>query len=193
MSTMRWIFGAPAAVMVTAALFVLMAGLIRQDLRLEPAKAVPEISILAKTPEPEIKPAGGKEEQTLPEAPPPILPRVEKSARPEGVFGLPPPGATDPAPIGPIGGPATAPTIRVAPAYPERCAAQNIEGVVLVQFDVTPEGDVVNPRILSSPHSCFDRTVIRAVSRWKYAPAYENGRPVARRGVVERFVFELTE
>ncbi|GAB4527095.1 MAG: hypothetical protein Kow00133_15940 [Amphiplicatus sp.] len=191
MSIMRWIFGAP--VVVTAALFVLMAGLIRQDLRLEPAKAIPDFSIVAKIPEPEIKPESGKDEPTLPEAPPPILPRIEKSAKPEGAFELPTPGAVDPGSIGPIGGQATAPTIRVAPAYPERCAAQNIEGVALVQFDVTPEGDVVNPRILSSPHSCFDRTVIRAVSRWKYAPAYENGRPVARRGVVERFVFELTE
>ncbi|MBB5518031.1 energy transducer TonB [Amphiplicatus metriothermophilus] len=150
MSIMRWIFGAPAAIAITAALFVLMAGLIRQDLRLEPAKAVPDISIVAKIPEPEIGPEGGKEELSPPEAPPPIPPRTKKGDKPEGTIDLPKPGEIDPGPIGPIGGPATAPTIRVAPAYPERCAAQNVEGVVLVQFDVTPERDVVNPLILSS-------------------------------------------
>ena len=84
------------------------------------------------------------------------------------------------------------PVIRYAPTYPDACRSKGVEGAVLVQFDVTPEGNVVNARILEAPDRCFSR-ILRTVERWKYPPAYQNGRPVMRYGVVERFSFQLTE
>jgi len=85
------------------------------------------------------------------------------------------------------------PDIRVAPQYPNSCQSRSAEGEVLVQFDVTPEGDVVNITILESANSCFNATVIRAVSRWKYTPGKRNGKAVARRGLVEKFSFQLED
>lgn len=90
-------------------------------------------------------------------------------------------------------GGAGSPIIRGAPPYPEACASKGIEGVVLVQFDVTAEGNVANIQVISSPNPCFNRAVIRAVSGWKYAPVIRDGRPMARYGVTERLVFELKE
>ena len=81
--------------------------------------------------------------------------------------------------------------IQVAPSFPQACASKNVEGVVIVEFDVTPEGAVSNIRILSSPDRCFERAVRRAVAKWKYPPRRVNGRAVARRGVREAINFKL--
>ncbi len=86
-----------------------------------------------------------------------------------------------------------APVIKYPPQYPEGCRSRGLEGDVIVQFDVTPEGSVVNVVIVQSPHTCFNGAVRRTVAKWKYPPAAKNGRPGMRYGVVERFQFVLTE
>ncbi len=84
------------------------------------------------------------------------------------------------------------PLIRYAPPYPDNCRSRGVTGTVLVQFDVTPEGNVVNARVIDAPDRCFNR-IVSTVSKWKYPPAYENGRPAMRYGVVKKFNFQLTE
>ena len=83
------------------------------------------------------------------------------------------------------------PVVKLPPAYPESCKARGASGVVIVEFDVTAEGNVVNPRIISSADGCFERTVLSTIQKWKYPPPQEDGRAVARRGVREAFRFEL--
>ena len=86
------------------------------------------------------------------------------------------------------------PLVRIEPQYPDRCQgrADSAESV-LIEFDVTPDGSVVNPRVLESTNSCFNRTAERAVLRWKYQPKIVDGEPQPRLGVVTQFSFALAE
>lgn len=81
---------------------------------------------------------------------------------------------------------------RFRPQYPKACIDKGADGVVVVEFDVTPEGSVDNPRIISSPDACFNREALRTVSRYHYQPQTDaSGRAVWRRGVRETMVFEI--
>ena len=194
MNIFRLIFGLPMAALVTLGLLGFMAAMINKE---PPPAGEPTAkidSIIYQPPKkkgatqlpPKIDPS------TEPD-PPEIDPFVP-TGNPGETFGKVGP---DPAPPGEgefnytVGG--GGPTIRVAPQYPSGCQSKGAEGTVIVQFDVTPEGNVVNPRIVESANSCFNRTVLRTVSRWKYAPDTSSGKATMRRGVVETFVFNLEE
>lgn len=56
------------------------------------------------------------------------------------------------------------------PRYPERARDLQIEGVVVVEFDVLPDGSVSNVRIVSGPAEFYD-AVNKAVATWRYKPA----------------------
>ncbi len=76
------------------------------------------------------------------------------------------------------------PLVRVPPEYPMRAARRGIGGWVLLEFTVTATGSVTDVVVLDSePPRTFDRVARRAVSRFKYRPRVEDGRPVERRGV----------
>jgi len=190
----RTIFGIPGAAVITALLFLAMAWMIKQEASPGEPTAGPEISITAKLepsdPTKKIKPPPRSELAKAPET------KIETPAKS---------GPVGPIKVGPLPGPkkgegpitlppVLTPTVRIPPAYPESCATRGVEGVVVVEFDVTPEGSVSEPRIVSSSNSCFDRAVMRAIVNWKYSPQTDSdGRPTMRRGVRETLVFELTE
>ncbi|MEL7490529.1 MAG: TonB family protein [Pseudomonadota bacterium] len=194
MTIFRIIFGLPMAALITLGLFVFMANMIKSEAPVATPKPTPEINILAKIIETPIAPSQPQKPNPLPNPPDPVTPDYEGKKTNPGNNGW----GAKPGPIekGPLEfesiGPVT-PDIRVAPQYPNTCQSRGAEGVVLVQFDVTPDGDVINVQILESANSCFNSTVVRAVSRWKYAPGRRNGKPVARRGVIEKFVFTLQD
>ena len=56
------------------------------------------------------------------------------------------------------------------PKYPERARDLQIEGVVVVEFDVLPDGSVSNIRIISGPMEFHD-AVTKAIAAWRYKPA----------------------
>lgn len=188
----RWMFGLPLAALITVALFMMMAGLIKIDRGPGAVRPLPKIEIF-----PKIDPTDPREnpdpiDQSVPDDPPETI--IEPSTRSD----LPKQTIADPTRTIDTGNPETGqmaipnPVIRYAPPYPDACRSKGVAGAVLVQFDVTPEGNVVNARILEAPDRCFSR-ILRTVERWKYPPAYQNGRPVMRYGVVERFSFQLTD
>ena len=188
----RWVFGLPGAIVVTAGLFLFMAGMIAERGVPPLVEPPPKIDILArlKPVEPESTPP--KPTSILQVPPPPVDTRWTRDND------VAPGPVIDPTPLpgpdrsgGPVGPTISTPRIQTQPAYPEACAARGVEGVVEVEFDVTPEGDVVNPRIVSSPDRCFDREVLRTVTRWKYEPAFDGDRAVARRGVRAYVTFVL--
>lgn len=86
------------------------------------------------------------------------------------------------------------PLVRIPPQYPQRCMsrARGVETVVL-QFDVTPEGSVVNPEVLETTNACFNRAAIRAVQRWRYNPKVQDDVAQPRFGVRTAIDFQLEE
>ena len=188
----RFMFGLPMAALITVGLFMAMSGMIAQkEITAQPTEG-PVIDILAKIVETDPKPRPPR--TTVPEAPetPPIvLPR--KSTLPTNPL---PSELFEPGPIGPgeIDGLTMGrPTIKTAPAYPEGCRSRGAEGTVIVEFDVSADGSVVNARIISSPDRCFNRTAIKSVSSWKYTPAVRDGRAIPQRGLREVFSFQLQD
>jgi TonB family protein len=62
---------------------------------------------------------------------------------------------------------------------------QKSEGTVVVAVTVGSNGQVSDPKIVRSIEPSIDANVIEAVKTWKFAPATENGFPVAVRMNVE--------
>ena len=192
MVALRWIAGPPVAALITGILFLFMASMISQPIGELPAPKPPlDIKIAPETvdsPDPQPKPPRQIEEKQ-----PPI--EIQKTTSGEKpTLRTPGPDFT-PTEIGPTGGGnvVVAPVIRVTPTYPERCRSRGAEGDVLVQFDVAADGSVINPRIIESSDSCFNRSVLKTVSGWKYPPTSQGGKPAPRYGLVERFSFQITE
>lgn len=74
------------------------------------------------------------------------------------------------------------PTTRIEPVYPPRALRAGIEGMVTVEFTITTDGSVANIEVIKGePPGVFDRAVVQAVSRWKFAPEIINGQPVEKR------------
>lgn len=85
------------------------------------------------------------------------------------------------------------PIVQVAPQYPRRAMARGLEGYVLLEFTVTREGTVRDPRVVDSSSGLFDRAALDAVSRFRYRPRVIDGEPVEVPGVRFRMIFELRE
>ena len=192
MHILRWFAGTPIAALVTAALFAMMASMISQPvdgwITPKPRERIVITAEIEPTPPYPTKPV----RPTTDNPPPTEIQRTTAGEKPVVKLGPPTKTKVDVDP-GDSTGLIGTPLIRVAPAYPERCRARGAEGAVLVQFDVAADGSVVNPVIIESADSCFNRTVLRAVSGWKYPPAMRAGKPAPRYGLVEQFSFELAE
>lgn len=84
------------------------------------------------------------------------------------------------------------PQVRIDPEYPPQAKDRGVEGWALFQFTVTREGRVKDIVILDAqPKGVWDRSIIRAVSNWRYQPALRDGKPLETVGVKIRHVFEL--
>ena len=84
------------------------------------------------------------------------------------------------------------PVVRVEPIYPHIAAQKNIEGWVLLEFDIGPQGNVLNPKVLEAqPVRVFDDAAVNAVKKWKYKPQVKNGKPLVTRGIQVRLTFKL--
>jgi protein TonB len=65
------------------------------------------------------------------------------------------------------------------PPYPVTARRRGWEGKVLLQVEVSADGDVRNVGIeKSSGYTCLDEAARKAVYRWRFKPALRNGRPV---------------
>ena len=83
--------------------------------------------------------------------------------------------------------------IKVSPTYPTRAAARGLEGTVLVQYDVTTEGQVVNVVVLESSDRIFEKAAITAAYRFKYKPKTVDGIPYESKGLRNLFRFLMEE
>ena len=64
------------------------------------------------------------------------------------------------------------PVMRVEPRYPIKAVEARIEGYVVAEFDIQPDGRVQNIEIVKSmPEQVFDKTSVRALQQWVYSPS----------------------
>ena len=83
--------------------------------------------------------------------------------------------------------------VRVAPVYPARMAARGIEGTVLLQFDVSPDGRATNPVVIESSHQGFEAAAIKAIWQFKFKPRIVDGVAEPTYGVRNLFRFNLND
>jgi protein TonB len=108
----------------------------------------------------------------------PVSPVALKNPRPTGPSFTTPGADGDPQPF-----------VRVLPEYPPNGRG---DGWVLVQFDVSAAGAVVDARVVeASPRGMFEKNALRAIERWRYRPAVVNGQSVERRGLRVKLSFVL--
>jgi protein TonB len=134
-----------------------------------------------------------------PEVPPEVPPQDMDSIDPNApTINVPPPSVANNVDIGGPGGMNIAegdylPIVRVAPVYPSRALSRGIEGYVDLSFTVTPAGTVIDPIVIQSTSSLFDRAATQAVLKFKYKPRVVDGQPVAVPGVKTRITFKIEE
>ncbi|MCQ8184883.1 energy transducer TonB [Parvularcula maris] len=85
------------------------------------------------------------------------------------------------------------PLVRVPPQGFEHCIRGRTGkvGRTEVEFDVTKTGRVTNVRVVDSLDPCFDKYVVRAVSRWRYSPKMVDGEALPRYGVRSEINFDV--
>ena len=184
--------------LITAGLFTLMQALISQPTGLIPDIQTQRfISTIRVKPEP-LEPIRNKRTKPPePEDSPPLptLPPSSFTGPGDGVI-----------PISPVRPPIEGPEginrasnepiaiVKVQPTYPNRAAAQGIEGWVLVEYTVTTLGTVSDIRILDAePKGVFDRSAINSVGKWRYQPREVNGKAIAVAGIKQMLTFELKD
>jgi TonB family protein len=59
---------------------------------------------------------------------------------------------------------------RVSPEFPAQALRDGVEGRVVAKFQIAPDGVPYNVKIERSDDPVFDQTVIRALSRSRFAP-----------------------
>jgi protein TonB len=88
------------------------------------------------------------------------------------------------------------PLVAIAPQYPTRAAQRGIQGWCLVSFTVNGLGNVDEESIEvvdAEPANIFDRSSIRAATRFKFQPRVVDGAGVAVPGVQYLFRYQLEE
>ncbi|MFT5426326.1 MAG: protein TonB [Gammaproteobacteria bacterium] len=86
------------------------------------------------------------------------------------------------APIVPVIATDLVPTLKIKPSYPPRALRSGVEGVVTVEFTIAVDGTVKDPNIITSnPPKIFDRSVLKAITKWKFNPEVIDGKAIERR------------
>ena len=83
--------------------------------------------------------------------------------------------------------------VRVAPIYPAIAEARGLEGWVLVEFDVRPDGGVANAFVVESSNRLFEDSALAAVYRFRYKPRVVDGVPQMTAGLQNLFRYEISE
>ena len=83
--------------------------------------------------------------------------------------------------------------VRVQPLYPAQARMRQIEGAVVLEFIVDPEGKPRDIMVVSAtPGSLFADAASRAVSRWRFTPGSREGKAVPVR-VRQKITFKLED
>ncbi|WP_411816237.1 energy transducer TonB [Hyphococcus sp. DH-69] len=197
-SLVRLVLGIPGSVLVTGALFLFMAAMIKQEVRLQDEKAAVKIDITAKIDDTDLTSANREFKRPTLDTPPPPPPAVNDPSNRPALDGVAAQIPTIEANLN-IGSGFNPdrdaqPLVRIPPQYPERCMSRaDASETVQVQFDVTPDGQTTNITVVDTTNSCLNRAAMRSVERWKYQPKIVDNKAEWRRGVQTSVTFVLEQ
>lgn len=182
---------------VTFALFFFMQLMIitQKDLPRDIERIIPSIFVPREVTPPETRPPPTpRPEQVITPPQPPTL-KVGKIDKPILTIDNNHPTVL-PAPPGPKAGIGFADgdiQLRAAiqPVYPQTLLSREIEGYVVVSFDVTKFGTIQNPLVLESSNRGFEKAALNAIRHFKYKPRMIDGEAVAVSGVQYKFSFKM--
>ena len=84
------------------------------------------------------------------------------------------------------------PVKRVPPIYPEKAAEQNVEGFVVLSFDITETGTTDNVKVVKSvPAGVFDKSAKVALKQWEYKPRIQGGQRMRQTGLLVQLDYQL--
>jgi protein TonB len=191
----------PLAGLITISLAALMAYLI--SVEGEPGPSVneidyelfPRVTVIDPVPDEPLAPVDAVD----PPPPPPVI-DIPRAGLPdtgmEVVIGELPPvsgGEISAERVAFAGTANPTPTVRIPPVYPPRALERGVEGYCSMIFDVGTDGTPINVRASYCTSSLFERNSVRAVQRWRYTAAMDNGSPVIQRGVTAQIDYEITD
>ena len=77
-----------------------------------------------------------------------------------------------------------------SPVYPAGLRVRGVGGKVTVQYDVTPQGQVVNAQVVASePPGLFDAAALEAVGSWRFRPQVRDGQIESVVGLISSLEF----
>lgn len=78
------------------------------------------------------------------------------------------------------------------PVYPPAARAAGIEGQVVIRYDLTAEGAVVNAQVMAAePPGLFEEAALAAIAQWRFRPALAGGKRVASQGRISTLRFKM--
>lgn len=83
------------------------------------------------------------------------------------------------------------PLSKEAPDYPQRALDKNLEGDCTVEYTVTPQGHIDNPKVLEGCHPLFMRPSLAAAQTFRYQPRIIDGQAVAVPAVRNTFHYRI--
>jgi protein TonB len=94
---------------------------------------------------------------------------------------VPPPASPPPSPATPgrtrVGGNIAAAISQVTPNYPAVAKEAGIQGVVVLEAEISKQGAVENPTVITG-HPPLIQAAIHAVKQWRYRPVLVNNEAV---------------
>jgi TonB family protein len=84
------------------------------------------------------------------------------------------------------------PVKRVPPIYPEKAEQNELEGFVVLSFDITETGSTDNVKVVKSqPAGVFDKSAKVALKQWEYKPRIQGGKGVRQTGLLVQLDYQL--
>ncbi len=201
----RLIIGLGVGGVVTFSLFILMAYLIKADVRPPLVEKLPSIQISMVEPDDDINlliRRLPKKPQPPKNPPPPRTQRITKAERPKvqsmnlnmgqldvaiagsGLYLGPPGGA--------MGDGEAIPMVIIQPRYPRKAAMEGIEGWVKFKFTISPDGTPINVELVDAqPRRVFERDARRAIYKWKFKPRVVDGKALEQKNMIYTMLFQL--
>jgi len=199
-SLIRWLVGIPAAALVTIGLFVFMTVIIAGEFEAKEKSAAANFEINPTVEDIKVTKRETKVKQVrkvVTPPPPPQIERQQASKPTEAIASLEGAIPDFEAPkidrqnfkIA-VSDRDAQPLVRIPGQMPPKAEKS---GHCLMRFDVSPEGSPFNVDAYYCSSRVFERSSVKATTKFKYNPKIVDGRAVAMRGVETKITYRLTD